>query len=326
MAQAAPTQPVQPARRYLPPADNPNVDFAANERFMGRKGPNVPKGAEGAVAGRQSQIERALDDIVDDPNLTDPKAIANAVRGVSKELGQRFDTYLSGNLPQTTRQADQGWYDRIVRLGIKSGSSVGPETQKTRAAAMQSFARGGKNAQYLLALGTAARHLDNFAKDLGPEGKNAPSSLAEWPGKLRYIGPFFASKADREKAATLTTESGIALDELNRSLVGGVGAQRGRESVEALGKWAELDPAVTAKNIETARNMMRERIIELRDEFMAGVGGKPDDFIKMFDTALGNDSDSLAAREELRRLDQETKGKNAPAKGQSTLPPGWSIK
>jgi hypothetical protein len=311
--------PQQPGKYAVPSSGYPALDAAAAATLMGRK-PNIPKGAQGAVESRQSQLEGALDRINDDRNLdNNPDAIVDAVKQVSPELAGRLQTYLRGDLPQPTRQADQGWFDRIVALGAKAGSPVAPDTQKTRAVAKQSYARGGKQAQNLLAIGTAIKHIEDFKQTMGPNGENIPNWVAGVAKDFYGLGGgHLASKKDIDTAADLDVQSGIALREVERALVGGVGTQADRDQVAALGRWRTLGKE-TVRQVEALEKMFHQRVDQARKQFMAETGGTAEGFRKLFDAAAGDDAETATAKATMRE-ELDTKP------GAGGLPPGWSIK
>lgn len=290
-APAGATPGAAPAASYALPPANPRVDNAARDRIMDRTS-HEPGFAKGVVDDRVAQYETALDRIAENPNLNTKEQISAALRGVLPELAQQFDQYMIGKLPMSTRDADKGHWQRLVNLGYKTGSDIGPEAGKVRADTLSSFARGGKNAQNLLMLGTAARHLAAFEKEMGPEGQNIPGLWA-YLSRYRGIGDITewlgaVPKELRDKAATLKIQGDVAMDELYRSLVGGAGAERGREAKEAMANQTVLMPDVVARNVRTAHDLMNERIRELRGIFQAGVRGKPGDFEKVFDDAISD--------------------------------------
>lgn len=305
-----------PARSYALPPANENVDRAAVDQFMDRK-PYVPKEAEGAVTSRRNQYQKALDAIEADPDIKTPDQAVAALRSMMPELAREFQTFLAGKYPISSRSEPKPHTAALLRLGEKVGSDVGPETARVRADTLASFGRGGKMAQNLLMLGTAARHIAGLEKDIGPGGENIPGWSA-YLSRYRGVGDVtqflgLVPKDVRDKAASLKTQGDIAMDELYRSLVGGAGAERGREAKEAMANQAVLMPDVVAQNVKTAHQLMRERIVELRDIFLSGTRGKPSDFEKIFDEALGSDPDAKAAKTYLRELDRGTASAGGPA-------------
>jgi hypothetical protein len=223
-------------------------------------------------------------------------------------------TYLAGNLPMSTRGADQSVNDLIIRLGAAAGSDVTPDTQKTRAAAKAAYARGGPEARNLLSLGTAAYHIAEFKKTMGENGKNIPNimaGLAKYGGVLGPIPGWLANKKDRDAAIELDAEADIALREVERSLVGGVGTQKDRDAIAALGNWKTMGREATVKSVETVEKMFKDRFVAARNQFIGQMGGTEKDFLSMLDKSFGNDPDSQAAKETLYRLNNETKGQKA---------------
>jgi hypothetical protein len=321
---------------YKMPDANPTIDSWAKERIMGRS-PKVPKfrdnAAEDAVSGRQAEYNKMLDKIEQDPSLeTREKINAALERAGLNEMRRQLDQYLDGKLTMSGRDKAKEPLSYLQRLGSKIGSDVTAETPEIRAAAMKAYARGGKQAQTLLALGTAVRHLDNFENLMGPNGRDIPPSYAQFPGQTRYIGSIVPEPL-RLKAAALNTEQLAVLDEVNKALAGGVGADRGRRAVESLGAWATTDPASTAKNVETLHDLLKERIVEMRNEFLATTGGKVSDFTKMFDKMLGDTPDEVIAKDKLKNLDAAAQKPSAPAQGGPRPPPavgtikdGWRFK
>jgi hypothetical protein len=338
-AQGQPQQGAQDP--YQMPDANPTIDSWAKERIMGRS-PKVPKfrdnAAEDAVSGRQAEYNKMLDKIEQDPGLNTREKINAALeRAGLNEMRRQLDQYLDGKLTMSGRDKAKEPWSYLQRLGSKIGSDVTAETPEIRAAAMKAYARGGKQSQTLLALGTATWHLDQFENEMGPNGRDIPPSYAQFPGQTRYIGRV-VPEALRKKAARLNAEAQVTLDETNKALVGGVGADRGRKAVEALGAWATTDEASVAQNVQTLHEELRKRIIEMRNEFISTTGGKTSDFTKMFDRMAGDSDDEIIAKAQLRALDQATQGETlqkpgAPAQGEPRPPPavgtikdGWRFK
>jgi hypothetical protein len=57
--------------------------------------------------------------------------------------------------------------------------------------------------------------------------------------------------------------------------------------------------------------MFRDRFVAARNQFIGQMGGTEKSFMDMLDKSFGNDPDSQAAKEELHRLNDETKGQKA---------------
>jgi hypothetical protein len=319
-APATAQRPAQPSPYTMPPA-NQYIDNAARARVMGRKGP-IDKIGEDAVNARVDAYRRKLSELANayanNPDLTQDEKTAGidkALRSMNlPELADDLKTYLAGNYQSSLRGDLQPLNELIFNLGTATGSSVTPDTQKTRAAAKAAYARGGPEARNLLSLGTAAYHIAEFKKTMGPDGKNIPSvlaGLAKYGGILGPIPGWLANKKDRDTAIELDGEASIALREVERSLVGGVGTQKDRDEVAALGDWKTMGREATVKSIETVEKMFKDRFIAARNQFIGQMGGTEKDFLSMLDKSFGNDPDSQAAKQELRRLNDETKDQKA---------------